>query len=112
MLHDRRRPHDRTGLYPPTVEDTTAPAISGTPGDQTLAATSAAGAFYSFAAPTAADAVDVTDRVLCDHDPAGSHLSGRDCNRHGGGRVLVTSHVLRHRGDLGSTGDCEQLSVT
>jgi hypothetical protein len=47
------------------VRDTTAPAFSGVPGNQTREATSAAGAVVSYTAPTASDLVDGAVPVTC-----------------------------------------------
>jgi hypothetical protein len=47
------------------VVDTTAPAIHGVPADITAEATAPAGAAVMYAAPTATDAVDGTDQVVC-----------------------------------------------
>jgi hypothetical protein len=51
-----------------TVQDTTAPEISGVPDDVTLEATSAAGAPYSWTQPTASDIVDGAVSVTSDWD--------------------------------------------
>src|SRR5262249_26932247 len=48
-----------------TVGDSVAPLISGTPLNQTVNATSAAGAIVSFVLPVAADAVDGAVPVTC-----------------------------------------------
>ncbi|GAB3098369.1 HYR domain-containing protein [Lysobacter terrae] len=52
-----------------TVVDTTPPALSGVPGDQTLEATSAAGAPFSYPTPTASDIVDGNRPVTCTAAP-------------------------------------------
>ena len=48
-----------------TVHDTTAPAISGVPSNQTLEATSASGAIATYTKPTATDAVSGSINVNC-----------------------------------------------
>jgi hypothetical protein len=53
-----------------TVQDTTPPALSGVPGDQTLEAVSAAGAPFAYATPTASDLVDGNRPVVCTPAPA------------------------------------------
>ncbi|HEX4493126.1 MAG TPA: HYR domain-containing protein [Acidimicrobiia bacterium] len=57
-----------TASFNVTVEDTTAPVIT-TPGNLTAEATSADGAVVDYTAPSAADAVDGTDTVLCGSNP-------------------------------------------
>jgi hypothetical protein len=59
--------HGNTGhsSFHVLVRDTTAPTINGTPSDITAEATSAAGATVTYAGPTASDAVDGTDAVVC-----------------------------------------------
>ena len=52
-----------------TVVDTTPPALSGVPGDQTLEALSAAGAPFSYASPAANDIVDGNRPVVCTASP-------------------------------------------
>jgi len=53
-----------------TVEDTTPPALDGIPADQTLEASSAAGAPFAYALPTASDVVDGERPVTCTPSPA------------------------------------------
>ena len=48
-----------------TNPDTTAPVISGTPSDMTVASTSSLGATVTYTAPTATDLADGTDTVTC-----------------------------------------------
>jgi hypothetical protein len=48
-----------------TVQDTTAPTITGTPSNSSSAATSPAGAIVIYTTPTASDLVDGTDAVAC-----------------------------------------------
>jgi hypothetical protein len=55
-----------TGSFTVTVQDTTAPNISGTPSDITKEATGANGATASWTAPTATDAVDGNVSVNCE----------------------------------------------
>ena len=47
------------------VVDTTAPVLSGMPGDDTVEATSGAGVVYPFTDPTATDVVDPSPAVVC-----------------------------------------------
>lgn len=47
------------------VYDTTAPAFSGVPADISASAADASGATVTYTAPTATDAVDITDTVSC-----------------------------------------------
>jgi hypothetical protein len=54
-----------TGSFTVTVQDTTAPSISGTPSDITKEATGANGAIASWTAPTASDTVDGSVNVNC-----------------------------------------------
>ena len=57
-----------------TVQDTTAPTLSNVPPDQTIEATSAAGAVYNYTAPTATDTVDPSPTVSC-NPASGSTLT-------------------------------------
>jgi hypothetical protein len=54
-----------TGTFTITVQDTTPPVISGTPGDMVLEATSASGAVATWPPPTAQDIVDGSVPVTC-----------------------------------------------
>jgi hypothetical protein len=54
-----------TGSFHVTVLDTTPPAIGNVPADQTVPATSAAGAAVTYASPTATDLVDGSLPVTC-----------------------------------------------
>src|SRR5205814_818617 len=54
-----------TTTFTVTVQDTTAPAISGTPANQTLEAASASGAMATFTAPGWTDAVDGHGNAHC-----------------------------------------------
>ncbi len=60
-----------TATFTVTVSDAAAPVISGTPANQTVAATSAAGATVTYSLPTANDAVDGAVAVNC-VPPSGS----------------------------------------
>ncbi len=60
-----------SGQFTVSVVDTTAPTLSGVPGDQVLEATGPAGADASFADPVATDLVDGPLPVTCDL-PSGS----------------------------------------
>jgi dipeptidyl aminopeptidase/acylaminoacyl peptidase len=60
---------------PVTVEDTTAPTISG-PEDQTVEATGPSGATATWDDPTATDAVDGDVSVTCDADPGATFPLG------------------------------------
>jgi hypothetical protein len=59
--------HNNTseGSFTVTVRDTTGPAISGTPSDFSVEATSASGATATYTNPTATDLVDGTRPVTC-----------------------------------------------
>jgi hypothetical protein len=59
------RGNTASGGFTVTVQDTTAPAISGTPANITAEATGPAGTAVSFAAPTASDLVDGSRPVIC-----------------------------------------------
>jgi hypothetical protein len=54
-----------TGSFVVTVVDTTAPDLTGLPGDISVVATSAAGAVVTWPLPTATDAVDAAPVVSC-----------------------------------------------
>jgi HYR domain len=60
-----------SGQFAVSVVDTTAPTLSGVPGDQILEATGPAGADVTFTDPTATDSVDGSLPVTCDL-PSGS----------------------------------------
>lgn len=57
--------NEATGSFTVTVVDTTAPTLSGVPGNQNVVATGSNGAVVSYATPTAADAVDPNPAVDC-----------------------------------------------
>jgi hypothetical protein len=54
-----------SGSFTVTVEDTTAPGLSGFPADQTVEATGASGAVATYSTPTAEDLVDGALLVSC-----------------------------------------------
>jgi HYR domain len=54
-----------TGSFDVTVFDTTPPALSGIPGDQSVTTGDPGGAAVSYASPTATDIVDASPTVLC-----------------------------------------------
>jgi len=54
-----------TGGFEVTVVDTTAPVLSGMPGDQSLTTDDPSGAIVTYQSPTATDIVDPSPTVLC-----------------------------------------------
>jgi hypothetical protein len=54
-----------TGTFSVTVVDTTAPSLSGMPGDRTLTTSDPSGATLTYVAPTATDVVDASPSVGC-----------------------------------------------
>src|SRR5439155_19579505 len=60
-----------------TVQDTTPPAINGTPANKTAEATSASGAAVTYVMPTATDLVDGTVTVTTDHASGSTFALGQ-----------------------------------
>jgi hypothetical protein len=86
--------HRAAGTFLVKVRDTTAPTIAGVPADRTLQATGPAGAATGWTAPTAADLVDGTVAVTCDHAPGTFPL----------GSTLVTCTTTDAAGNRASAG--------
>ena len=87
------------GTFTITVRDTTAPAFSNVPDNQTLEATSAAGATATWTPPTALDIVDGGVVVVCDHTPGSTFALG-------------TTTVSCTATDAAGNGESETFTIT